>query len=268
MDDDLQDLIERARSGDDEPFEELLSFLRGRGVEAARLVEYARSDEAVLRRAAVLLARDHDEPEVFDALLELAHDDDDGVRLTLAESIADAAWRPFDSVVGELLQDDYAEVRRLAVRAAARRPALEVVLVARLGQDDSWRVRQEIAIVLRDGTPRAVLPVLLTALAEDADSDVQRECAVSAEHLLANLGGYPADLTQVRAFALLREARDRLAKIGTPACCPLLADWLEERVTTDVDVDALKSFGTVLTAGSRGGPAGRMPTRSRRPSRR
>ena len=124
-----------------------------------------------------MLARDRTESAVLDALRELVGDLDDEVRLALAEAVEDPTWWPFDSTVAELLQDDFAEVRRLAVRAAARRPALEVALVARLSSDDSWRVRQEIAIVLRNGTPRPVLPVLLTALAEDADTDVQRECA-------------------------------------------------------------------------------------------
>jgi ATP-dependent Clp protease ATP-binding subunit ClpC len=253
VDDDLPGLLERARSGETDDFEELLAFLRRRGLDAGRLLEYIRSDEAILRRAAVLLARDGAGMEILDALRELVGDLDDEVRLALAETVEDPSWWPFDSVVAELLQDDHAEVRRLAVRAAARRPSLELAMVARLSHDESWRVRQEIAIVLRNGTPRAVLPVLLTALAEDADSDVQRESALSAENLLGKLGGYPADLIRPRV-ALLSAARDRVRMHA--ALCPLLAAWLEERVTTDVDVDALKSFGTVLTLEAE---AGRLP---------
>jgi ATP-dependent Clp protease ATP-binding subunit ClpC len=253
VDDELQGLLERARSGDSEPFEELLAFLRDRGFDAERLIEHIRSDDAVLRRAGVVLARDGADSAVLDALRELAGDLDDEVRLALAEAIEDPAWWPFDSTVADLLQDELGEVRRLAARAAARRPALELALVARLDSDDSWRVRQEIAIGLRDGTPRAVLPVLVTVLAEDSDSDVQRECAVSAENLLVKLGGFPADLVRPR-IALLSTAHERVKTHA--AQCPLLAAWLEERVTTDVDVDALKSFGTVLTLEAE---AGRLP---------
>src|SRR5262249_29922877 len=177
----LQELVERARSGDDEPFAELLRALRQAAPQADFLLDYARSDEAVLRRAAVVLGKDLAEPELLEALADLAGDFDEGVRLTLADAAREAVWWPPDAVVSQLLRDPNSEVRLAAVRAAGRRPALEPGLVARLTEDDSWRVRQEAARLLGDGTPRAVLPTLLTVLAEDSDGDVQRECAASAE---------------------------------------------------------------------------------------
>jgi ATP-dependent Clp protease ATP-binding subunit ClpC len=246
----LQELVERARSGGDEPFAELLRALRQRAPLADLLLDYARSGEAVLRRAAVVLGKDSAEPDLLEALADLADDPDEGVRLTLADAAGDAAWWPADAVVGRLLRDPETEVRLAAVRAAGRRPALEAGLVARLTEDDSWRVRQEAARLLGGGTPRAVLPALVTVLAEDSDGDVQRECAASAEKLLDRLGGYPADLARPR-FPLLQEAHARAGKLRGPF--PRLSAWLEERVSTDVDLEALRGFGTVLTLEAQSG---------------
>jgi ATP-dependent Clp protease ATP-binding subunit ClpC len=251
----LLELVEQARSGEDEAFERLVNELR-RLLDVATLVECARHDEAFVRRAAVVAGKHSTDPRVLDALRELVSDSDDAVRLSLAEAIADAyaSWWPFDSAIHELLHDENSEVRQWAVKAAARRPALEVTLVARLSQDDSWRVRQEIAMVLGNGTPRAVLPVLLSALAEDGDSDVRREAAVAAERLLGRLGGYPADLLRP-PLGLLRNAHDKALGLRA-GLCPQLLSWLEERVNSDVDVEGLKAFGSLLTLEAE---AGRLP---------
>jgi ATP-dependent Clp protease ATP-binding subunit ClpC len=176
------------------------------------------------------------------------------VRRALAEAAAGNPWWPLDAAVAALLRDAESDVRLAALPAAARRPALELDLVDLLANDSYWRVRQEIARRLGEGTPRAVLPALVAVLAEDSDSDVQRECAIAAEKLLRRLGGYPADLARPRP-ALLREAHARAGKFAA-GTCPLLAAWLEERVSTDVDLDALRGFGTVLTLEAE---AGRLP---------
>src|SRR5262249_52033457 len=104
------------------------------------------------------------------------------------------------------------------------------------------------------GTPRAVVPVLLAVLAEDSDNDVQVECAASVEQHLAALGGYGPDLPRP-GFALLKEAHQRVGRFRAGLCPSLLA-WLEERVNTDVDVELLKTFGTVLTLDAQ---AGKLP---------
>jgi ATP-dependent Clp protease ATP-binding subunit ClpC len=254
VDEHLEELIERAQSGDDEPFEELLTALRSEGGGPTKLLEYLRSDEAVLRRAAVVLARDFTDPELIEALRDVVNDPETRVRVSLAMAVEDVFWWPHDSVVAQLLRDEDGEVRQLAVRAAARRPALEVALVARLTEDSWWRVRQDAARALGNGTPRAVLPTLVAALATDSDSDVQRECAAGAERLMERLGGYPLDLARP-TFAQVRDAHARVGGLGRDRY-PRLAAWLEERVTMDVDVEALKGFGTVLTLEAE---AGRLP---------
>jgi ATP-dependent Clp protease ATP-binding subunit ClpC len=248
----LQELVERARSGEYDDFQELLATLRDQEPDPATLIEYAHSDEAVLRRAAILIGKDRDAPNLRAVLAALVDDPDDEVRQALAE--AAQPWWPADSVIAQLLRDDSNNVRLAAVDAAGHRPALEVILVSRLADDDSWRVRQQIARVLGDSTPRAVLPTLVTVLAEDSDGDVQQACADSIDKLMDHLDGYPADLARPR-FALLRDAHGRVVNLGRNRW-PRLAAWLEERVNTDVDVEALKAFGTVLTLEAE---AGRLP---------
>ena len=245
MDQQLTDLLDRARSGDREPFDDLLRALRARPLDPAALLGYLRSSEAVLRRAGVVLAVDHPEPELLPVLGELARDADRDVRLALARGILLGSWDALDGAVAELLRDHDDEVRRAAATAASGRPALEVHLVDRLTQDGDWRVRQEIARALGDGTPRVVLPVLVRALAEDPDGDVQYECAGAAERLVGRLGGYPADLARP-VFRLLNEAHTRVNRFPE-SYCPRLAGWLQERVRTDIDLDSLAGFGTILT---------------------
>src|SRR5829696_1498026 len=120
----LQDLVEKARSGDFEPFQDLLDFLKKQGPpDAARLLELVRSEEAVLRRAALGLAGDDVSDELLAAFAALADDPATAVRQALAQAAERAAWWPLDSVVGKLLEDADSDVRLEAVRAARHRPA-------------------------------------------------------------------------------------------------------------------------------------------------
>ena len=251
----LQELVERARSGEPEPFQQLLDVLRAKSAaDVAALIELTRSEEPILRRAALSLCGGQADGELLAALAGLADDPVVAVRQALAQALEAYAWYTLDSVVARLLNDDDSDVRLAAVRAARGRLALEAALIERLKVDDYWRVRQETARALSHGTPRAVTPILLAVLAEDSDSDVQAECAASIEQHLTALGGYPADLTRPR-FALLREAQQRASRLRV-GLCPLLLVWLEERIETDVDLELLKTFGTVLTLEAQ---AGKLP---------
>ena len=153
----------------------------------------------------------------------------------------------------KLLADHDDAVRQAAVAAAAVRPALEPGLVERLGRDGAWRVRQEAARALGDASA-AVLPALLTAVAEDSDVDVRGAAAAAIDRHMARHKGWPAEVARPK-FSVLRAARENVGKLrGGP--CPLLAAWLEERIENDVDLDTLKTFGTLLTLEAE---AGRLP---------
>jgi ATP-dependent Clp protease ATP-binding subunit ClpC len=252
---DLQLLIERARSGEWEQFSELLEAVRAQKPSIEVLAGYLRSDEAVLRRAAVLVAGDTTEGELVEPLAFLVHDPDTRVRQALAEVAVINPWWPFDMVVAQLLRDRDDEVRRAAARAARERPALEPSLVARLADDPDWIVRKEIARTLGGYTSPALLPVLVGALASDSDTDVQRECALAAEQMLEHFKGWPAAAGRP-PLAVLREARQKVGELrGSP--CPKLTAWLDERITCDVDLDALRSYGTILTQEAEAGRLGR-----------
>ena len=255
MEQQLQELVERARSGEPEPFQQLLDALRQQGpVTPSALLEMVRSPEPVLRRAALRLCGGDADGELLAALASLADDPSPAVRQAFAQALEEYPWWELDNVLARLLNDSDSDVRLAAVRAARSRPALGPALVDRLKVDDYWRVRQEAARALAGATPRAVVPLLLAVLAEDSDSDVQVECAAAIEQHLADLGGYPADLPRP-GFALLKEAHQRVSRLRA-GLCPTLLNWLEERVNSDVDVELLKTYGTVLTLEAQ---AGKLP---------
>jgi ATP-dependent Clp protease ATP-binding subunit ClpC len=239
-------LVERARSGEPEPFFELLDALRSENrTDPESLLALARSEEAVLRRAAISLCDGQADGLLLEQLAGFVSDPYTAVRLDLASALADYPSWGLDHVVERLLTDHDTDVRQAAARAARERRGLHARLVERLRADDYWRVRQEIARALAAADARPVTPALLAALAEDSDSDVQAECAASLEVLLTTMGGYPADLLRPR-FALLKEAHGRVGRLRA-GLCPTLQAWLEERMAVDVDVDLLKTFGTLLT---------------------
>src|SRR5262245_6713072 len=129
----LHDLVERARSGDYEPFQELLDALRDQGRDDTDgLRELAHSAEPVLRRAALSLVGDDAEEDLLAVFASLVHDPTAQVRQALAQALETHTWWPFESSVSTLLGDADSDVRMSAVRAARWRPALEARLVERL----------------------------------------------------------------------------------------------------------------------------------------
>jgi ATP-dependent Clp protease ATP-binding subunit ClpC len=242
----LQELIEQARSGESEPFWELVHALRvPEDAATAALIELTRSPEAVLRRAAVAGSHGRSDATLLEALAALVDDPDESVRCALADALKDNPRWPLDSTVERLLYDEERDVRKKAIEAARWRPAVHGTLVLRLAEEEYWYARQNIAHALAHAPARAVLPALLARLAEDGDGDVQRACAGSIEKHLAALGGYPADLSRPQLL-VLQEAQKRVAGFAAGQY-PLLAAWLDERLTRDVDVEQLAGFGALLT---------------------
>src|SRR5262245_14065114 len=102
----LHELVERARSGDYEPFQDLLDALRQRGKDsAAGLRELARSSEPLLRRAALCLVDEDTDEDVLALLASLIHDPAAPVRQEVARALEEHTDWPFDSAVGVLLSD-------------------------------------------------------------------------------------------------------------------------------------------------------------------
>ncbi|HYT94670.1 MAG TPA: HEAT repeat domain-containing protein, partial [Gemmataceae bacterium] len=210
MNSEIAKLLELARSGQPDPFQQLVHTLRREGekdVEA--LLDYLEADDETLRRAAVAAAQGRTEPEVLDAVADLAHDPSPTVRLNLAYALGDVPAWPLDSAVEQLLLDTDVPVRQASVWAARRRPVLHGLLLRRLFEDDNIWVRIDVANALADVAARAALPALVSRLAEDSDVSVQQACADVAERHLAALGGYPKSAPYPQ-IPILAEARRRV----------------------------------------------------------
>src|SRR5271166_3562027 len=82
VDERLRELIERARSGDEEPFWDLTRALAEMQMPDFLLARMAGADEAVLRRAVLVVAhqRGSRDAELLGALRGLADDPDEDVR--------------------------------------------------------------------------------------------------------------------------------------------------------------------------------------------
>jgi ATP-dependent Clp protease ATP-binding subunit ClpC len=254
LDNHLDNLVARVRAAaDKDAYWDLVTHLR-RGAASDDLLELLRADDDAVRRAAIAGVQGRVEPVLLEAVAELVYDPEPSVRLTLAAALKDDPLWPLEHAVERLLHDDDSHVRLAAVEAARWRSGQEGTLLARLAQDDNWRVRQAIALALGTPPSRTVLPGLVARLGEDGDSDVQRACASTIEQHLVRLGSYPADLGRP-APAILQEAQRRVRAFSSGAY-PRLAAWLDERVAREIDVEPLKQFGTVLTAEA---DAGRLP---------
>jgi len=192
------------------------------------LIALARSDDEVLRRAALLLCDGNADEELLEALAHSAVDPASVVRQALAQALADYSWWGLDHVVARLLLDPDSDVRIAAVRAARWRPALEPRLVERLKTDDYWRTRQEIARALGHGTPRAVVIHPARRPRRGRRQRCGRPSAPppSKQHLGA-LGGYPADC-RGPVFPCSRRPTARVSRLRA-GLCPLLLAWLDER---------------------------------------
>ncbi len=127
MDQRIEELLAAARSGEQKDFLALVRALRqGTKIDAQAIVDFCRSDEPILRRAAVELGTKREEPMVLEALAQLVDDREEAVRDALAVAVADADWWQNDAVVEMLLDDRSDSVRLHAAQACKTRLARPV----------------------------------------------------------------------------------------------------------------------------------------------
>jgi ATP-dependent Clp protease ATP-binding subunit ClpC len=242
----LLNLVELARDGQDASFQKLVAELIAQSAGDTRyLVEFARSQDELLQRAALRAACNRNEPEVLAALDELAGNAIPLVRQALAQALADAPTWGTDALVERLLDDIDDYTRYDALRAAAARPALEDRLLGRLSVESRPWVRQRNVQVLDRVPPARRLPVLMNTLGQDLDPGVQQDCATAIEKCLDALNGYPPDVARP-SLSVLAEIQARARRISATGF-PRLNAWLNQRLASDVDVNNLKNFGNVLT---------------------
>jgi len=179
-------------------------------------------------------------------LQEALSDRDEDVRIALARTIEEEPSAPIDdAVIAALFEDDDYEVRAHVCKAAGVRGGhLDPLLVA-VREDSMWQVRRAAASALRDRPPEQCFVAILHALAEIDDRDVARACSETLEHYLKGAEGAD-DGFGLPPFGVLSKCESRL-RSGAKRY-PKLAAWLRHQIETGVDVDALRSIGTDLTA--------------------
>ncbi|MBL8796336.1 MAG: AAA family ATPase [Planctomycetia bacterium] len=251
----FQELVDQAVAGSAEALTRLGDALRAAAdAEPAFLLDAARVPQPVLRQAAARVAVQRADAVAGQAVLLLVKDTALEVRRTLAEALGRAAPGCFDNAVAQLFQDEESEIRYLAVQAARSRPALEAALAAQITREDDDLVRQAIARVLLHATHAAVLPALVTTLAQDETRAVAEACAGAVESQLELRGCWP-DASVRPKLPILEAALQRLAMLGMDRFIRL-GSWLSHRVAHDSDPDKLRTFGTILTEEAE---AGRLP---------
>lgn len=247
MSQELEQLIEKARNGGDYEFNQLVQALAAASYsDPDRLVNWLRSPDDLIRRAALRAARLNPAAQVIEAVLGLVNDPVAFVRESLALLLIDATDWPADGVLLTLTRDVDQYVRQAAIRAAVRRPQLEGQLVQLLRQEEDRGVRYTIAQSLNLATPQVALPALLERLAQDSDAGVREASAATSEALLvrARNAGLRVLEDQVDLL-LLGKARKQLRTI-TYATFPNLQTWLDGHLTSFVDVEEIQGFGAIL----------------------
>jgi ATP-dependent Clp protease ATP-binding subunit ClpC len=255
MDDQLAKLVDMARGGVLDLFQQLVNELRARSYKHPEvLIEFVKAPEEICRRAAIQAAAGRTEPVILDAVQGLVNDPIPYVRQSLAYALTDHPSWPLDAAAEMLLTDPDNNVRQAAVWSVRNRPALVASLVKRLHTEDNAWVRGEIANALSDCLLRKVLPDLMTQLEVDTDPGVQQACAYTVEKHLGVNRGYPTDLS-MPGLAGLAEIRRRLTAMPAGAF-PQLTLFLNGKLAHQVDIEQLAAFGGVLTQEAE---AGKLP---------
>ncbi len=242
----LEQKITAVVDGDDGAFDILVRALGEASVED--WLEATQHTDGDVRAAAVGASAQRREEAIVSRVAAMADDRAEEVRCALAGLLGEQPpWPlPEDAIEG-LLADTVASVRTAAARGVAGR-GHDLTLTTMLLEDTSWEARQEAARALARGAAAVALGSLVTALAHDDDSDVTRAAASSAERFLDAAGGWPDGVWRPDV-RVLRKALERAARRWFPH----LHDWLSERVAHDVDLVALREFGTDLTAAAESG---------------
>jgi ATP-dependent Clp protease ATP-binding subunit ClpC len=257
MDPLVEQLLPDVRRGDIDSAARLLDHLRSAPPSVEQIVAWMQAPEHGLRWLAVHLAALRREPDpdldILLALEERKADSDHNVRVALAVVLSECRQWPLDDTLRELATDREPSVRRAALQGMADRPGGVGLLLERLRNDVDWTLRQHAATLLAraPATPE-VLRSLFQCFLSESDGDVQLAIAQAAERQFIALGGWPEELPEFRDVKI---ARDRLTTLRATDVRSL-AGWLDHRLATDVDLDALREYGSILTLEAE---AGRLP---------
>lgn len=245
----IHSLIDSLRRGQyEDPAEKiglLAAALLEHQADTALLDSLLRAPQIPLRLAALEVSRQRPDPALTVTLLHLARDSESRVRSKLCEALA--AWPPesAEEVLKILTGDADCDIRSEALKATSGRPAFREVQQELLLNDPAWSVRHAAAAALGEQADGEGVAGLLTALAQDDDSDVQQRCAELIERALVQqperaAAKLPGDI------AILSKADGAIKRSG--GRLPRLRAWLQERTSEAINPAELARFGTDLTA--------------------
>lgn len=245
----VRKLLKASRAGKEGAFEELLLELVEAGpLTLATLEGLSRSPDDLLRRAAVSLARQLDDPTDFVTLTgsELVHDPSEEVRFRFA-SLAVASpesLRQFPSFLRAMLQDESQRVRLVGIEPSAELPEMMDEVLERLERDEAWKVRQQAAWSAASYPPVRAVEPLLRRIVEDSDDDVKKACIDTLRRYSelpdSPLSEIEPDLTL--AGKALKQIEELLE---LPP--PLVVKWLQRRCAEQIDLSEVRKFGFLLT---------------------
>lgn len=250
MNEDIRSLIESLRRGQyDDPAEKislLAAALLEHSADQALLDSLLLAPQIPLRLAALEVCRQKPEPTLIPTLLRLVEVNEDRVRTKLCEVLGKlTAAEAVRKALQTLAEDFDGDIRRAVVKATSGQTDFLDLHRELLLNDPSWSVRHSSASALGEQEKSLGLGALLTALAQDDDSDVQQRCADLLERALQQrpeeaAAQLPTDI------AVLAKAERQLKSLGGRR--PALLEWLGQRTREQVNPATLARFGTDLTA--------------------
>lgn len=250
MNEEIKALIESLRRGQyEDPAEKiglLAAALREHAAPVELLLSLLRAPQIPLRVAAVQGCLDRPEPELRAEVAKLAGDAEAKVREKVPAVIASANEPEATAALLALARDPAEEVRLAALQATTGHAGFLEAHKPLLESDPSWTVRLAAANSLAKIDSDAVPPVLMRALGSDLDQDVARRCAEALENLLATARGRVEPLLPTE-IAVLSKAEQSVRGLGAEKFAKL-ESWISAQTATKVDPQVLAKYGTDLTA--------------------
>lgn len=250
VNEEIKALIESLRRGQHEDPTEKIGLLgaalREHAAPVELLLSLLRAPQIPLRVAAVEGCLGREEAEITLEVASLAGDSESKVREKVPGILASSSEPEAIAALMRLARDPAEEVRLATLKATCGNAGFFDAHRVLMEGDSSWTLRLAAANSLAAMESEAIAQPLMLALGSDSDPDVARRCAEALENLLATARErfealFPTDI------AILSKADQSLKGLGAERFKNLQA-WISVRTATTVDPRALGGYGTDLTA--------------------
>lgn len=252
MNDLIRDALNEVGANEDGAFDALLAAVRTSipSEDEESLRSLFGSEESMLRRVAVQVARERETPDCEESLRTLAGDTASGVRIVVASALRHSDWWSDWDTLKMLLSDWDEDVRKAALIAADGYAEATNSICEILRNDDEWAIREKAAQLLTDremSDGMRVSRALLNSLANDSDEDVRAAVAISLNSRL-NDSASLLDSTEISSPREMKDATRHAeeARNGNRRLTGLIT-WLSNWCDSHYDIDALSAYGRVLT---------------------